>query len=206
MFNFIILLEVLLSLIKCYDDNDRIKEIQFGNNSVEFEEKIIYYYMNIESMDIDNRNEGTIILTGTIKDINQYLFKYSFGYNKNNFTEENEKIYIGEIIYNSKFNLYEVCYKIEKKYKHLKFKILTNETNNIISIQASQPVLNYYLTNLKENIKCDLLNIPCYIRLIKKNENPNEKSNILIFTSHNYYLIYKNKIFLNERERKESKL
>ena len=30
MFNFIILLEVLFSLIKCYDDNDRIKEIQFG--------------------------------------------------------------------------------------------------------------------------------------------------------------------------------
>ncbi len=91
MFNFIILLEVLFSLIKCYDDNDRIKEIQFGNHSVEFEEKIIYYYMNIESMDIDNRNEGTIILNGTIKDINQYLIKYSFGYNKNNFTEENEK-------------------------------------------------------------------------------------------------------------------
>ena len=88
MFNFIILLEVLFSLIKCYDD--RIKEIKFGNN-VTFEEKIIYYYMNIESMDIDNRNEGTIILNGTIKDINQYLFKYSFGYNKNNFTEENEK-------------------------------------------------------------------------------------------------------------------
>ena len=55
MFNFIILLEVLFSLIKCYDD--RIKEIQFGKKfSVEFEEKIIYYYMNIESMDIDNRN------------------------------------------------------------------------------------------------------------------------------------------------------
>lgn len=149
MFNFIILLEVLFSLIKCYDDNDRIKEIQFGNNSVEFEEKIIYYYMNIESMDIDNRNEGTIILNGTIKDINQYLFKYSFGYNKNNFTEENEKIYIGEIIYDSKFNLYEIYYKIEKKYKYLKFKILTNETNNIISIQASQPVLNYNLIKLK---------------------------------------------------------
>ncbi len=190
MFNFIILLEVLFSLIKCYDD--RIKEIKFGNN-VTFEEKIIYYYMNIESMDIDNRNEGTIILYGTIKDINQYLFQYSFGYNKNNFKEENETIYIGEIIYDSKFNLYEIYYKIEKKYKYLKFQILTNETNNIISIQASQPVLNYYLTNLKENIKCDLLNIPCYIRLIKKNENPNEKSNILIFTSHNYYLIYKNK-------------
>ena len=105
-----------------------------------------------------------------------------------------------------KFNLYEIYYKIEKKYKYLKFQILTNETNNIISIQASQPVLNYNLTKLKENITCDLLNIPCYIRLIKKNENPNEKSNILIFTSHNYYLIYKNKIFLNERERKESKL
>ena len=73
MFNFIILLEVLFSLIKCYDDNDRIKEIQFGNHSIVFEEKIIYYYMNIESMDINNRNEGTIILNGTIKDINQYL-------------------------------------------------------------------------------------------------------------------------------------
>ena len=113
MFNFIILLEVLFSLIKCYDDNDRIKEIQFGKKlSVIFEEKIIYYYMNIESMDIDNRNEGTIILTGTIKDINQYLFQYSFGYNKNNFKEENETIYIGEIIYDSKFNLYEMYYKI----------------------------------------------------------------------------------------------
>ena len=207
MFNFIILLEVLFSLIKCYDDNDRIKEIQFGNHSIVFEEKIIYYYMNIESMDIDNRNEGTIILNGTIKDINQYLFKYSFGYNKNNFTEENEKIYIGEIIYDSKFNLYEIYYKIEKKYKYLKFKILTNETNNIISIQASQPVLNYNLTKLKENITCDLLNIPCYIRLIKKNENPNEKSNILIFTSHNHYLIYKNKtINPNEKNRNISNI
>ena len=148
-FNEIIATRLLLHSSKINLENGAVKkeeitfkELSMGNQGLELTESMGYYYISTKTMKPTSNNEGSIVLSGlNIEDVNKFTIKYILTNETNKLEDEllSNFARIGNIVYDPKFDLYEIYYQLQNYYNYLVFSVSKN-VDYPINIKASDPV------------------------------------------------------------------
>ena len=133
-FNEIIATRLLLHSSKINLENGTVKkeeikflELSMGNQGIELTDSMGYYYISTKTMKPTSNNEGSIILSGLkIEDVNKFTIKYILTNETNKLEDEllSNFTRIGNIVYDPKFDLYEIYYQLQNYYNYLVFSVL----------------------------------------------------------------------------------
>ena len=122
-FNEIIAAKLLLHSSKINLENGTVKkeeikfvELSMGNQGLELTDSMGYYYISTKTMKPTSNNEGSIVLSGlNIEEVNKFIIKYILTNETNKLEDEllSSSARIGNIVYDSKFDLYEIYYQLK---------------------------------------------------------------------------------------------